>query len=218
MNTVKLQWATPNIDKEIMYMARVSNPDGQDSDKTRLLYYCMEEGHVSPFDMANVCMEVNTTRDIARQILRHKSFFFQEFSQRYADVNKLGEFTIRECRMQDMKNRQNSIEIDEQDDDDFLIAREWYARQNEIVGLVDEHYQWALKAGIAKEQARAMLPEGLTRSRVYMNGTLRSWIFYLKQRLHVSTQKEHRLVAKDALAKLREVAPITMDAFFPPTK
>lgn len=218
MNTVKLQWATPNIDKEIMYMARVSNPDGQDSDKTRLLYYCMEEGHVSPFDMANVCMEVNTTRDIARQILRHKSFFFQEFSQRYADVNKLGEFTIRECRMQDMKNRQNSIEIDEQDDDDFLIAREWYARQDEIIGLVNEHYQWALNTGIAKEQARAMLPEGLTRSRVYMNGTLRSWIFYLKQRLHVSTQKEHRLVAKDALAKLREVAPITMDAFFPLTK
>ena len=218
MNNTKLQWATPNIDKEIMYMARVSNPDGQDSEKIRLLYYCMEEGHVSPFDMANVCMEVNTTRDIARQILRHKSFFFQEFSQRYADVTKLGEFANRECRMQDVRNRQNSIEVDDDDDDGFLVAREWENRQQHLISIVDEHYSWALKTGIAKEQARALLPEGLTRSRLYMNGTMRSWIFYLKQRLHVSTQKEHRVVAQDALTKLREVAPITMDAFFPEEK
>lgn len=218
MNNVKLQWATPNIDKEIMYMARVSNPKGQDSENIRLLYYCMEEGHVSPFDMANVCMEVNTTRDIARQILRHKSFFFQEFSQRYADATLLGEFSIRECRMQDLRNRQNSIEVDEDDDDELLISRDWEQRQQEIIKLVEEHYQWSLKAGIAKEQARALLPEGLTASRVYMNGTIRSWIFYLKQRLHISTQKEHRLVAQSALSVLREVAPITMDAFFPKEK
>jgi thymidylate synthase (FAD) len=210
MNNVKLQWATPNIDKEIMYMARVSNPEGQDSEKIRLLYYCMEEGHVSPFDMANVCMEVNTTRDIARQILRHKSFFFQEFSQRYADVAKLGDWAVRECRLQDNKNRQNSLETD-----DDNLKQWWLNAQRDVAEQVEVFYSLALHKGIAKEQARALLPEGLTPSRVYMNGTMRSWIFYLKQRLHESTQKEHRLVAQDALTKLREVAPITMDAFFP---
>lgn len=210
MNNTKLQWATPNIDKEIMYMARVSNPKGQDSENIKLLYYCMREGHVSPFDMANVCMEVNTTRDIARQILRHKSFFFQEFSQRYADATLLGEFAIRECRMQDVKNRQNSIETD-----DFETTVWWAKAQNYVASAAELMYSQALERGIAKEQARALLPEGLTPSRVYMNGTIRSWIFYLKQRLHESTQKEHRLVAQSALSVLREVAPITMDAFFP---
>lgn len=210
MNTVKLQWATPNIDKEIMYMARVSNPSGQMSENIRLLYYCMEEGHVSPFDMANVCMEVNTTRDIARQILRHKSFFFQEFSQRYADVTKLGDFAIRECRMQDTKNRQNSLPCEDEDVNEW-----WEATQQAMILITEDFYNKARGKGIAKEQARALLPEGLTPSRLYMNGTTRSWIFYLKQRLHISTQKEHRLVAQDALIKLREVAPVTMDAFFP---
>lgn len=213
MNNTKLQWATPNIDKEIMYMARVSNPEGQDSEKIRLLYYCMEEGHVSPFDMANVCMEVNTTRDIARQILRHKSFFFQEFSQRYADVTALGDFAIRECRMQDTKNRQNSLPCDDKDINEWWMEAQ--DRYSIHAGLL---YDEALRKGIAKEQARALLPEGMTPSRLYMNGTMRSWIFYLKQRLHISTQKEHRLVAQDALAKLRIVAPITMDAFFPQEK
>lgn len=213
MNNTKLQWATPNIDKEIMYMARVSNPKGQDSENIKLLYYCMREGHVSPFDMANVCMEVNTTRDIARQILRHKSFFFQEFSQRYADATLLGEFAIRECRMQDVKNRQNSIETD-----DFETTVWWAKAQNYVTSAAELMYSQALERGIAKEQARALLPEGLTPSRVYMNGTIRSWIFYLKQRLHESTQKEHRLVAQSALSVLREVAPITMDAFFPKEK
>lgn len=213
MNTVKLQWATPNIDKEIMYMARVSNPSGQTSENIRLLYYCMEEGHVSPFDMVNVCMEVNTTRDIARQILRHKSFFFQEFSQRYADVTKLGDFAIRECRMQDTKNRQNSLPCEDEDVNEW-----WEATQQAMILITEDFYNKARGKGIAKEQARALLPEGLTPSRLYMNGTMRSWIFYLKQRLHISTQKEHRLVAQDALTKLREVAPITMDAFFPQEK
>lgn len=213
MNNTKLQWATPNIDKEIMYMARVSNPKGQDSENIKLLYYCMREGHVSPFDMANVCMEVNTTRDIARQILRHKSFFFQEFSQRYADATLLGEFAIRECRMQDVKNRQNSIETD-----DFETTVWWAKAQNYVTSAAELMYSQALERGIAKEQARALLPEGLTPSRVYMNGTIRSWVFYLKQRLHESTQSEHRLVAQSALSVLREVAPITMDAFFPKEK
>lgn len=213
MNKVNLQWATPNIDKEIMYMARVSNPKGQDSENIKLLYYCMREGHVSPFDMANVCMEVNTTRDIARQILRHKSFFFQEFSQRYADATLLGEFAIRECRMQDVKNRQNSIETD-----DKGLNAWWVSTQQCLAVAAQIAYEHALDKGIAKEQARALLPEGLTPSRVYMNGTIRSWIFYLKQRLHESTQKEHRLVAQSALSVLREVAPITMDAFFPKEK
>lgn len=207
---VKLQWATPDIDKQIMFQARVSNPANQNSENTRLLYYCMEEGHVSPFEMANVCLEINTTRDIARQILRHRSFSFQEFSQRYADVAKLGDWKYRECRLQDTKNRQNSLTTD-----DGVLQNMWIGMQDEIADLAEELYATALHKGIAKEQARALLPEGLTPSRLYMNGTMRSWIFYLKQRLHESTQKEHRLIAQDVRDVLREVAPITMDAFFP---
>lgn len=209
MSTVKLQWATPEIDKQIMYQARVSNPDNQDSQNTRLLHYCMEEGHVSPFEMANACLEINTTRDIARQILRHRSFSFQEFSQRYQDVSKLPEVELRECRLQDTKNRQNSIETD-----DAALRQWWVSAQLKSVRLSEELYAQALAQGIAKEQARALLPEGLTASRLYMNGTMRSWIHYLKQRLHPSTQKEHRLLAVEVLAILRTVAPITMTAFF----
>lgn len=207
---VNLQWATPDVDKQIMFMARVSNPEHQDSEKIRLLYYCMEEGHVSPFDMANVCLEVNTTRDIGRQILRHTSFKFQEFSQRYADVSLLGGMVERECRMQDTKNRQNSLDCS-----DDILEKWWAASQQQVFSEAAHAYQIALTNGIAKEQARALLPEGLTPSRMYMNGTLRSWIFYLKQRLHDSTQKEHRVIAQEALGVLRTVAPITMDAFFP---
>lgn len=209
MSTVKLQWATPEIDKQIMYQARVSNPDNQDSQNTRLLHYCMEEGHVSPFEMANACLEINTTRDIARQILRHRSFSFQEFSQRYQDVSKLPEVELRECRLQDTQNRQNSIETEDAD-----LHKWWVSAQLKSVRLSEELYAQALANGIAKEQARALLPEGLTASRLYMNGTMRSWIHYLKQRLHPSTQKEHRLLAMEVLAILRTVAPITMTAFF----
>lgn len=207
----KLQWATPDIDKQIMFMARVSNPEGQNSDRTRLLYYCMEHGHVSPFEMASACLEINTTRDIGRQILRHRSFSFQEFSQRYADVTLLGdEMAERECRLQDTTNRQNSIETD-----DLTTNAWWAASQAHVWAEAKARYEDALARGIAKEQARALLPEGLTPSRIYMNGTLRSWIFYLKQRLDPSTQKEHRDIAQNVLAVLRTVAPITMDAFFP---
>ena len=206
---VKLQWATPDIDKQIMFMARVSNPANQDSENSRLLYYCMEHGHVSPFEMASACLEINTTRDIGRQILRHKSFHFQEFSQRYQDVAQLGDWEHRECRLQDAKNRQNSLECD-----DSILAEDWECMQRVVWANAVQRYERALKLGIAKEQARALLPEGLTPSRMYMSGSMRSWIFYLKQRLDPSTQKEHRQIAEQVLAVLRTAAPITMDAFF----
>lgn len=212
MDQVKLQWATPNIDKEIMFMARVSNPANQRSENSRLLHYCMEHGHVSPFEMASVCMEINTTRDIGRQILRHRSFSFQEFSQRYADVALLGDDMVpREARLQDEKNRQNSIELEASSPH----HAQWLDDQQAVWALAVKMYRYALLRGIAKEQARALLPEGLTPSRLYMSGTMRSWIFYLKQRLDPTTQKEHREIAQGALAVLREVAPITMEAFFP---
>lgn len=216
MSLVKLQWATPDIDAQIAFQARVSNPDNQGNPQIAgLLNYCMREGHVSPFEMANVCMEVNTTRDIARQILRHRSFSFQEFSQRYQDASKLPQVELRECRLQDTENRQNSIALG---DEKQGLQRWWSEAQESLHTHAEELYKHALALGIAKEQARAILPEGLTPSRLYMNGTLRSWIFYLQQRLHPSTQKEHRQVAEQALAILREAAPVTAAAFFPETK
>ena len=207
---VRLQWATPDIDKQIMYMARVSNPANQNSENSRLLYYCMEHGHVSPFEMASVCVEIDTTRDIARQIMRHRSFSFQEFSQRYADVEQLGDWVMRECRLQDMKNRQNSLPCEDLD-----TLNLWADLQHLVAGTAIDAYRAALSSGIAKEQARALLPEGLTPTRLYMCSTIRNWIFYLKQRLDPTTQKEHREVARMVLAELRAVAPITMAAFFP---
>lgn len=206
---VKLQWATPDIDQQILYMARVSNPDNQRSENTRLIAYLMEHGHVSPFEMANVCIEIETTRDIGRQILRHRSFSFQEFSQRYQDAGKLGTIVNRECRLQDTKNRQNSLECT-----DDKLRMEWESLQHRVERTAFNAYRQALDLGIAKEQARALLPEGLTMSRMYMNGNMRSWIFYLKQRLDPTTQKEHRELAEQVLQVLRGVAPITMDAFF----
>ena len=209
--TAKIQWATPDIDAQIAFQARVSNPDNQANPQIAgLLNYCMREGHVSPFEMANVCLEVNTTRDIARQILRHRSFSFQEFSQRYQDATKLGDMVERECRLQDTKNRQNSLECG-----DPAAEVSWARAQEVVWNAARSAYQNALCAGIAKEQARALLPEGLTPSRLYMNGTMRSWVHYLGQRLHPSTQKEHRILAESILAQLRTVAPVTMDAFFP---
>ena len=207
---VKLQWATPDIDKQIMFQARVSNPDGQANGNSRLLFYCMEHGHTSPFEMANVCLEINTPRDIGRQILRHLSFSFQEFSQRYADVSMLPEMELRECRLQDTKNRQNSVQLRP----DHELHDVWMELQMRVAQEARDCYKEALEFGIAKEQARALLPEGLTPSRMYMNGNMRSWIFYLKQRLDPSTQKEHRDIAQQVLAILRTVAPITMQAFF----
>jgi thymidylate synthase (FAD) len=216
MQKVKTMWATQDIDGQIAYIARVSNPKNQDNPSiTGLLQYMIKHGHVSPFEMANVCLEINTTRDIARQILRHRSFSFQEFSQRYADVNSLGELERRDCRLQDQKNRQNSLEIDLGVDKQRQLAYQWEVLQDALIKKTTEAYEWALEQGIAKEQARAILPEGLTPSRMYMNGTIRSWIFYLQQRLDSTTQKEHRELAELVLQQLRAVAPITIGAFFP---
>jgi thymidylate synthase (FAD) len=210
MSSVKLIWATPDADKHIAYCARVSNPGNQNNPNVAgLLKYCAKNAHWSVFEMASVCLEINTTRDIARQLLRHRSFSFQEFSQRYADATQLGEFAIRECRMQDHKDRQNSLETN-----DFDLTVWWTAAQARLSGEVEYLYSEALKRGIAKEQARALLPEGLTPSKLYVNGTLRSWITFLQARLDPSTQKEHRLVAQDALVVLRDVAPVTVSAFF----
>jgi thymidylate synthase (FAD) len=177
----------------------------------------IKHGHVSPFEMANVCLEITTTRDIARQILRHRSFSFQEFSQRYAAVNSLGKLERRECRLQDTKNRQNSLAVDLTVDKQRQLAYQWEVLQDTLIKKTTEVYEWALEQGMAKEQARAILPEGLTPSRMYMNGTLRSWIFYLQQRLDVTTQKEHRKIAQLVLQELRQVAPVTVNAFFPET-
>jgi thymidylate synthase (FAD) len=216
MTTAKLIWATPDADKHIGYCARVSNPNNQDNPNVAgLLSYCARNAHWSVFEMASVCIEVSTTRDIARQILRHRSFSFQEFSQRYADATQLGEFAIRECRLQDNKNRQNSLELDDFDTDDIELGVWWKAVQARMIGATSFLYSEALKRGIAKEQARALLPEGLTPSKLYVNGTMRSWITFLQARLDVATQKEHRLVAQDVLAVLRDVAPVTVGAFFP---
>jgi thymidylate synthase (FAD) len=210
MTTAKLIWATPDADKHIGYCARVSNPGNQDNPNVAgLLSYCAKNAHWSVFEMASACIEVSTTRDIARQILRHRSFSFQEFSQRYADATQLGEFAIRECRMQDNKNRQNSLETD-----DFDLTVWWAAAQARMFGEAEYLYSEALKRGFAKEQARALLPEGLTPSKLYVNGTMRSWITFLQARLDVATQKEHRLVAQDVLVVLRDVAPVTVGAFF----
>lgn len=177
----------------ISFCARVSNPANQTNTETadRLIKYLIKNKHFSPFEMCNVCLEIETTRDISRQILRHRSFSFQEFSQRYADPVKELEFTLREARLQDHKNRQNSIEIE-----DDTLQKEWEEKQREVIQKSKEVYLWALEKGIAKEQARSVLPEGNTITRLYMNGTIRSWIHYIELRTDPSTQKEHREVAK----------------------
>ena len=164
--------------------------------------------------MVSACLEITTTRDIARQILRHRSFSFQEFSQRYADPTQDLDFTVRETRLQDHANRQNSTELDVSNPEHRELADLWHEKQAAIIRQCREAYTWAVTNGIAKEQARALLPEGLTTSRMYMNGTMRSWIHYLKQRLHPSTQKEHRVLAQQVLCELNAVAPLTMNAFF----
>lgn len=207
---VKLIWATPDADALLARIARVSNPANQDSDKIEgLINYMIRNAHWSPFEMVNVCMEINTTRDIGRQILRHRSFSYQEFSQRYANVEDLGDWQRREPRMQDTKNRQNSLPCTDTDTYDF-----WTDLESMVATTAIDAYRSALSCGIAKEQARALLPEGLTPSRMYMNGTLRSWIHYVQVRTDPTTQKEHREIAEQVLDVLREVAPVTMTAVF----
>ena len=190
----------------VAHCARVSNPSNQNNNSTahKLLNYLKEHKHWSPFEMVNICLEINTTRDIARQILRHRSFTFQEFSQRYANPKDLNTmFTTRETRLQDKTNRQNSIEIETDpslaENSGYLnLITEWGQRQRSVINAAQTAYEWAISNNIAKEQARCVLPEGLTMSRLYMNGTLRSWLHYFEIRCNADTQKEHRQIATDA--------------------
>jgi thymidylate synthase (FAD) len=196
----------------IAFCARVSNPSNQFNTETseKLIKYLIKNKHWSPLEMVSACVEIETTRDIARQILRHRSFSFQEFSQRYADPTaELNEaFVLREARFLDTKNRQNSVEVDMSDEAQRLIAIEWERAQRRVLFSVEQEYKWAIKNGIAKEQARAVLPEGLTISRMYMNGTLRSWIHYIELRTENGTQKEHRDIAKAIGQIIAEVFPL----------
>ena len=196
-------------DEFIAYCARVSNPSNQINSMTanKLIKYCAKNKHWSVFEMAHVVMEINTTRDIARQILRHRSFAFQEFSQRYADPTKDLGFVTREARLQDTKNRQNSIEIKE----DPELKHGWNERQKIVIEYAQKEYDWAIKNGIAKEQARAVLPEGLTVSRLYMSGSLRSWVHYCQLRCSNGTQKEHREIALDCWYNLIKEFPSLVD-------
>jgi thymidylate synthase (FAD) len=198
-----------DVDDFIAYIARVSNPSNQNNKETaqKLIKYLMKNKHWSPFEMVHVVMEINTTRDIARQILRHRSFSFQEFSQRYADPTQDLGFVTREARLQDTKNRQNSIEVK----DDPELKHMWNERQKIVIEYAQKEYDWAIKNGIAKEQARSVLPEGLTVSRLYMAGSLRSWIHYCELRMASGTQKEHREIALDAWYKITEVFPSLRD-------
>ena len=195
--------ATPT--ELVAFCARVSNPSNQMNLETsdKLIEYLIKHKHWSPFEMINATLEIETTRDIARQILRHRSFTFQEFSQRYADPVKDLSFELREARLQDTKNRQNSIATD-----DIMLAVCWEEVQGEVISAAERAYKWALDNGIAKEVARAVLPEGLMMSRMYVNGTIRSWIHYIETRTHISTQKEHRDVAIQCATVLAEIFPL----------
>jgi thymidylate synthase (FAD) len=201
-----------DVQELVAFCARVSNPSNQFNTETseKLIKYLIKHSHWSPLEMVSACLEIETTRDIARQILRHRSFSFQEFSQRYADPTKDLSFVLREARLQDEKNRQNSVELPATIAGQNL-AEEWNARQKEILQLVTKTYDWAISKGIAKEQARAILPEGNTVSRLYMNGTLRSWIHFIELRSSNGTQKEHQLVALECAKVIAEVFPLAKD-------
>jgi thymidylate synthase (FAD) len=197
-----------SLQRMIAYCAKVSNPSNQWKDATdeKLLMYLIQHKHWSPFEMVSVCVEIETTRDIARQILRHRSFSFQEFSQRYA-IASLG-FQQREARLQDHRNRQNSIELDTETEEATEIVEEWKRRQESVTQVAQDTYEWAIQAGIAKEQARVVLPEGLTTTRMYVHGTMRSWIHYIELRSANGTQKEHREVAVECARVISAVFPL----------
>ena len=190
----------------IAYCARVSNPSNQLNSETseKLIRYLVRHAHWSPLEMVSACVEITTTRDIARQILRHRSFSFQEFSQRYADPTKDLNFVTREARLQDPKNRQNSVDVEDQH-----LQNEWFRAQQRVIYAAQREYEWAIKNGIAKEQARAVLPEGLIESRLYMNGTLRSWIHFIELRSANGTQKEHQLVALACAKAIAAIFPMS---------
>jgi thymidylate synthase (FAD) len=203
-----------NIEDIVAYCARVSNPSNQDNTETneKLLKYLIRERHWSPFEMVNVCLEITTTRDIARQILRHRSFSFQEFSQRYANPLNDLKSVRREARLQDTKNRQNSI-----DTDDNALQQSWNGQQDLVWLAAVKAYNWAIERGIAKEQARAVLPEGLIESRVYVNGTLRSWLHYIDLREKNGTQKEHMEIARACADVITKIFPMG-DTYLAPSK
>ena len=204
-----------NIQEVVAYCARVSNPDNQINAETseKLLKYLIREKHWSPFEMVSVCMEIETTRDIARQILRHRSFSFQEFSQRYANPDDSLGWKNREARLQDTKNRQNSIEVE-----DNALQQKWLSQQDLVRLASIKAYNWALERGVAKEQARAVLPEGLMQSRIYMNGTLRSWIHYIELRSSNGTQKEHRMIARACADEIIKIFPMAESYLAPPKR
>jgi thymidylate synthase (FAD) len=198
-----------NVQDLIAFCAKVSNPAAQINKETseRLIKYLIKHQHWSPLEMANAVMEIETTRDIAHQIVRHRSFAFQEFSQRYANPAEMGEqFTLRECRLQDTKNRQNSIETDNDE-----LSRMWAIKQQMVINASKEAYEWAIENGIAKEQARVVLPEGNTKTRLYMNGTLRSWVHYIELRGANGTQKEHMDIAHACAKAIAEIFPLVDD-------
>lgn len=195
-----------NAQELVAFCARVSNPSNQLNTETseKLIKYLIKNAHWSPLEMVSACLEIETTRDIARQILRHRSFSFQEFSQRYANPVKNLEFVTREARLQDLKNRQNSIENDDEE-----ISNMWIEKQEHLINEARETYNWAIENGIAKEQARAVLPEGNTVSRMYMNGTLRSWIHYIELRSGNGTQKEHMEIAVACAEVITKIFPMS---------
>lgn len=199
------EYFAENMTELVAFCARVSNPSNQSNKETseKLIRYLIKNAHWSPLEVVNICLEIETTRDIARQMLRHRSFSFQEFSQRYADPTKDLDFVIREARLQDTKNRQNSIVVN-----DPNLQYEWDRKQLKLIELAKETYKWAVDRGIAKEQARAVLPEGNTVSRLYMNGTLRSWIHYIQLRSGNGTQLEHIEVAKKCAEVIAKVFPM----------
>lgn len=201
-----------NVQDLIAYCARVSNPSNQTNTETseKLIKYLIKHKHWSPLEMVSMCLEIETTRDIARQILRHRSFSFQEFSQRYADPTKDLSFVLRDARLQDAKNRQNSIEMENTLQNE-LIKDEWAKRQMVLIDRARETYEWAISKGIAKEVARCVLPEGNTMSRMYMNGTLRSWVHYIDLRSENGTQKEHMEIAKECAKVISKVFPLIND-------
>ncbi len=200
-----------NVQDLVAFCARVSNPSNQMNNETseKLIKYLIKHAHWSPLEMVNACLEINTTRDIAHQIVRHRSFAFQEFSQRYANPEEMGDmFVHREARMQDKKNRQNSVDLDENNIEDMRLAMIWSSYQNKVIQEAKEAYKWAIENGIAKEQARVVLPEGLTKTRLYMNGSIRSWIHYIELRGGHGTQKEHMEIAHACAKVIAEIFPL----------
>ena len=213
-NTENIEDNLDNLQELVAFCARVSNPSNQMNKETseKLIKYLIKNAHWSPLEMVNVCLEINTTRDIAHQIVRHRSFAFQEFSQRYANPEEMGDmFVHREARMQDQKNRQNSVDLDKNKTQDMRLAMIWNSYQNKVITEAKEAYKWAIANGIAKEQARVVLPEGLTKTRLYMNGTLRSWIHYIDLRGANGTQKEHMEIAHACAEIISNIFPMAKD-------